>query len=80
VDVQKFGLISMEMESRNLDVKDLTGRRVLFSGRETGETSNPASKHSTDQAALFANQEYKKVRFTEMEIKSNLERSYQPGE
>jgi acyl-homoserine-lactone acylase len=45
-----------------------------------GETSNPASKHSTDQAALFANQEYKKVRFTEAEIKSNLERSYHPGD
>ena len=45
-----------------------------------GETRNPASKHSTDQAALFANEQYKKALFTEAEIKANLERSYHPGE
>jgi acyl-homoserine-lactone acylase len=44
-----------------------------------GETRNPASKHSTDQAALFANEQYKKALFTEPEIKANLERSYRPG-
>jgi acyl-homoserine-lactone acylase len=44
-----------------------------------GETRNPASKHSTDQAALFANEQYKKALFSEAEIKANLERSYRPG-
>jgi acyl-homoserine-lactone acylase len=43
-----------------------------------GETSNPASKHSTDQAALFAKGQYKPARFTEEDIKANLEREYRP--
>jgi acyl-homoserine-lactone acylase len=45
-----------------------------------GETSNPQSKHSTDQAQLFANHSYKKALFTEAEIKAGLERSYHPGQ
>jgi acyl-homoserine-lactone acylase len=43
-----------------------------------GETSNPASPHSTDQAGLFARGEFKPVRFTEADIKANLEREYRP--
>lgn len=53
---------------------------VAYSMLAYGETSNSASKHSTDQAALFANHQFKKALFTEAEIKANLEKSYHPGE
>ena len=53
---------------------------VAYSVLAYGETSNTASKHSTDQAALFANQQYKKALFSEAEIKANLEKSYHPGQ
>jgi len=53
---------------------------VAYSVLAYGETSNAASKHSTDQAALFANEGFKKALFSEAEIKTNLERSYHPGE
>ena len=43
-----------------------------------GETSNPASRHSSDQAPLFASGRLKPVWFTEAEIKANLEREYRP--
>jgi acyl-homoserine-lactone acylase len=43
-----------------------------------GQTSNPASKHSTDQAHLFARGQLKPVRFTEADIKAHLEREYRP--
>jgi acyl-homoserine-lactone acylase len=43
-----------------------------------GETSNPASRHSTDQARLFAIGQFKPVRFTEADIKAHLEREYRP--
>ncbi|MEK6299423.1 MAG: penicillin acylase family protein [Acidobacteriota bacterium] len=53
---------------------------VAYSVLAYGETSNTASKHSTDQAALFANEGFKKALFSEAEIKKNIERSYHPGE
>lgn len=53
---------------------------VAYSVLAYGETSNAASKHSTDQAELFANEGFKKALFSEAEIKANLERSYHPGE
>lgn len=43
-----------------------------------GQTTNPRSPHSTDQIRLFADHSYKKVWFTESEIKAHLERSYRP--
>jgi acyl-homoserine-lactone acylase len=43
-----------------------------------GQTTNPQSPHSTDQIRLFSNHSYKKVWFTESEIKAHLERSYRP--
>jgi acyl-homoserine-lactone acylase len=43
-----------------------------------GESSDPASRHSTDQAGLFARGQFKPARFTEADIKANLEREYRP--
>ncbi len=45
-----------------------------------GETSDPKSRHSTDQARLFADHQFKPVRFYERDIQSHLERKYHPGE
>ncbi|MEW6208373.1 MAG: acylase [Acidobacteriota bacterium] len=44
-----------------------------------GETRNPRSRHSADQAALFADEKFKKVLFSEADIRASLERSYRPG-
>ena len=44
-----------------------------------GETSNRASRHSTDQARLFAAHQFKPVWFSEEQIKAHLERAYRPG-
>jgi acyl-homoserine-lactone acylase len=49
-----------------------------FSVLAYGQTTNSASKHSRDQIALFANHEYKRVWFSEGEIKANLESEYRP--
>jgi acyl-homoserine-lactone acylase len=49
-----------------------------FSVLAYGQTTNPQSPHSTDQIRLFANHSYKKVWFSEGEIKAHLERSYRP--
>ena len=43
-----------------------------------GQTADPRSPHSRDQIGLYARHEYKKLWFTEAEIKANLERSYRP--
>jgi acyl-homoserine-lactone acylase len=43
-----------------------------------GQTTNPNSKHSRDQIELYAKHQYKKIWFTETEIKANLERTYHP--
>ncbi len=49
-----------------------------FSILAYGQTTDQNSKHSRDQIELFAKHQYKKVWFTEAEIKANLERSYHP--
>jgi len=49
-----------------------------FSVLAYGQTTNPTSKHSRDQIGLFANHEYKRVWFSESEIKANLESEYRP--
>ncbi|MFN0085616.1 MAG: penicillin acylase family protein [Blastocatellia bacterium] len=43
-----------------------------------GQTADPSSRHSRDQIELYARHEYKKLWFTEAEIKANLERTYRP--
>ncbi|HEX4948862.1 MAG TPA: penicillin acylase family protein [Blastocatellia bacterium] len=43
-----------------------------------GQSADPNSKHSRDQIELYAQHQYKKLWFTEREIKANLERSYRP--
>ena len=43
-----------------------------------GESDDPASPHHSDQAAMFARGELKRVAFTEREIAAQLLRSYRP--
>jgi acyl-homoserine-lactone acylase len=42
------------------------------------QTDDPKSPHHTDQSALFAKEEWKRVCFTEEDIAKNTERSYHP--
>jgi len=45
-----------------------------------GQTGDLASRHSRDQARLFARHQFKPVWFSESEIKTNLARQYRPGD
>jgi len=45
-----------------------------------GQSNNPESQHFDDQAAMFADNKMKKVRFYERDIKKALIKSYKPGE
>lgn len=45
-----------------------------------GQSNNEASPHHTDQAELFANNQMKKVAYTEADIQKALIRKYRPGE
>jgi acyl-homoserine-lactone acylase len=51
---------------------------VAYSLTAYGQTTNTASRHSVDQARLYANHLYKRAWFSEAEIKANLERAYRP--
>ena len=43
-----------------------------------GETSDPKSKHSTDQAKLFSDHQFKPVWFYERDLNAHVERKYRP--
>lgn len=45
-----------------------------------GQSNDPNSPHHTDQAKMFANNQMKKVAFSEEEIRADLIRRYKPGE
>ncbi|MFN7116876.1 MAG: penicillin acylase family protein [Saprospiraceae bacterium] len=45
-----------------------------------GQSGNPNSKHFNDQARMYANGEFKDVRFYLEEIQQYAERTYKPGE
>ncbi len=49
-----------------------------FSILAYGQTTDQNSNHSRDQIELFAKHQFKKIWFTEAEIKANLEREYRP--
>ena len=51
---------------------------VAYSVLAYGETTRSSSKHSSDQIRLFAEHSYKRVWFSEEDIKSHLEREYHP--
>jgi acyl-homoserine-lactone acylase len=45
-----------------------------------GQSSNPASPHFSDQAAMYSRGEFKDVLFYKGDIEKQLERKYHPGE
>jgi acyl-homoserine-lactone acylase len=45
-----------------------------------GQSSNPASPHFSDQAAMYSRGEFKDVLFYKADIEKQLERKYHPGE
>lgn len=45
-----------------------------------GQTTQTASKHSSDQIGLFAAHQLRPIWFREAEIKAHIEREYHPGE
>lgn len=59
-------------------VVEFTKPLTAYSLLAYGQTTNTASKHSTDQAVSFAKGQFKRIWFTEAEIKANLEREYRP--
>ena len=45
-----------------------------------GQSSNPASKHFSDQAEMYSKGQFKDVLFYKEDIEKNLERKYHPGQ
>jgi acyl-homoserine-lactone acylase len=45
-----------------------------------GESGDPASPHWFDQAALYAQKQFKTARYAQADVEANCERHYHPGE
>lgn len=56
--------------------KRLKARSILAGG----QSSDPNSKHFTDQASMYAEGKFKDVLFYPEDVKKNAERTYKPGE
>jgi len=54
----------------------VTARSVVTGG----ESSDPASKHFTDQAELFIEGRFKEVLFYKEDVLKHAEKTYRPGE
>lgn len=59
---------------------EFTSPPTAYSVMAYSESSNPRSKHYSDQALIFAREDYKPVWFTEQNISEHLEHAYHPGE
>lgn len=56
--------------------KRLTARTIITGG----ESSDPASSHFTDQAAMYLTGQFKEVLFYREDVEKNVEKRYRPGE
>ncbi|HAA10518.1 MAG TPA: hypothetical protein DCE41_02015, partial [Cytophagales bacterium] len=45
-----------------------------------GCSDNPQSKHFDDQAQMYADAEFKQVRFYREDVEADAEKAYHPGE
>jgi acyl-homoserine-lactone acylase len=53
---------------------------IAYSVMAYSQSSDPDSRHYTDQSVLFATNQMKRAWFTETDIENNLERAYRPGQ
>jgi acyl-homoserine-lactone acylase len=56
--------------------KRVTARTVVTGG----ESSDPASPHFTDQAAMYLNGKFKEVLFYPEDVQAGAVKTYHPGE
>jgi acyl-homoserine-lactone acylase len=57
---------------------EFTSPPTAYSISAYSQSDDPKSRHFTDQSVLFAQEKWKRVRFTEEDIAKHLERSYHP--
>ena len=57
---------------------EFTSPPTAYSISAYSQSDDPKSRHHTDQSALFAQEKWKRVRFTEEDIAKHLERTYHP--
>jgi acyl-homoserine-lactone acylase len=70
--------MAMGGDSYSLAV-EFTPSPTAYSLIPYSESSNPASPHFNDQLRLFAQNQFKRVWFSEADIQQHLERSYRPS-
>lgn len=56
--------------------KHITARTIITGG----ESSDPASPHFSDQAAMYLTGQFKEVLFYREDVEKNVEKKYRPGE